>query len=73
MESVAVKKVLMNWGIRLAKEGKDPHAYTKDLDTGTLPQERCEEMKMKYVITKDWTKINKDLKKLWMLLKNRYC
>lgn len=52
------KRVLMNWGIRLAKEGKDPHAYTKDAaDTGTLAHERCEAdiHGEEYVITDDWT------------------
>tara|TARA_R110002020_G_scaffold155722_1_gene336965 strand:- start:2718 stop:3374 length:657 start_codon:yes stop_codon:yes gene_type:complete len=37
------KNVLMNWGIKMAKGGKDPHAFTADAaDTGTLAHALCE-------------------------------
>jgi hypothetical protein len=52
------KSILMNWGIRMVKEGKDPHAYTKDAaDTGTLAHALCEaDIKgVDYEITEDWT------------------
>ena len=52
------KSILMNWGIRMVKEGKDPHAYTKDAaDTGTLAHALCEAdiNGEDYEIGKDWT------------------
>lgn len=52
------KSILMNWGIRMVKEGKDPHAYTKDAaDTGTLAHSLCEAdiNGTDYEITDDWT------------------
>ena len=52
------KSILMNWGIRMVKEGKDPHAYTKDAaDTGTLAHALCEANinNEDYEIGADWT------------------
>ena len=52
------KSILMNWGIRMVKEGKDPHAYTKDAaDTGTLAHALCEAdiNGEDYEIGEDWT------------------
>ena len=52
------KNILMNWGIKMAKQGKDPKTFTQDAaDIGTLAHALCEANinKEEYEIGDDYT------------------